>query len=57
MKDRIIALTCCMILLSQCLYGANIIIADKESKTPVSSAIVTVFLGGGIRCTVESNVR
>ncbi len=45
MKGRIIALTCCMILLSQCLYGANIIIADKESKTPVSSAIVTVWRG------------
>lgn len=44
MKNRIIALACCMMLLSQYLYGDNIIIADKELKTPIPSAIVSVWV-------------
>lgn len=44
MKTRIIVLAYCMILLSQYLYGDNIIIADKELKTAVPSAIVFVWV-------------
>ncbi len=44
MKKRIIALSYCIIFLFQFLYGDNVIIADKESKTPISSAVVSVWI-------------
>ena len=44
MKNRIIVLSCSIILLSQYLYGDNVIIADKELKTPISSAVVSVWI-------------
>lgn len=44
MRNRIIALSYCIILLSQYLYGDNVIIADKELKTPISAAVVSVWI-------------
>lgn len=44
MKNRIIVLSCGIILLSQYLYGDNVIIADKELKTPIPAAVVSVWI-------------
>jgi hypothetical protein len=44
MRNGIIALSYCIILLSQYLYGDNVIIADKELKTPISAAVVSVWI-------------
>lgn len=44
MRARILALSCCIILLSQYLYGDNVVIADKELKTPIPAAVVSVWI-------------
>lgn len=44
MEKRIIALLYCIILLFQYSYGDNVIIADKELKTPIPSAVVSVWI-------------
>lgn len=44
MRARILALLYCIILLSQYLYGDNVVIADKELKTPIPAAVVSVWI-------------
>ena len=43
MRKRILALSCTLFLLLQYIYGGDVIIADKESKTPIPSAEVMVW--------------
>ena len=44
MRARILALLYCIILLSQYIYGDNVVIVDKELKTPIPAAVVSVWI-------------
>lgn len=43
MKQYILIFCCFILLLSQSVYGDNIVIADKQTKEPVESALVSIW--------------